>query len=325
MSKTFSERVKGSFKNRVFESIPDGQLKDWLWWQYQKSALSILRDEILALDIEKTGKDEGFLFVKLRNGLTFYGWKTPESSRRYWKHFGREDGFEFFDILEAIIVRYKYPQSIPIGTPLSKGWSHSYYHHSGVIGDMRTSPEQKLLLTQRFIPKLGNTVLDVGAFMGYGTMKLSQLVGPSGQVIAFECNPSTFDLLTKNILENRLNNVLLMGKAAWNKSERIMLGEGEPQGRSLIEGIPTVEVEGIAIDSLKLDRVDFISFTINGAELEALEGARQTLERLHPNLSVIGWVYRDGQPIWKRVKPYLESLGYKCLVGGRGGVLAWKE
>jgi len=325
MDKTFPERVKGSLKNRVFSKIPESRAKDWLWWQYMRGKFGALRKEILNLDVEESGWSEGFYFVKLRGGLTFYDWETPQSFRSFWAHSNKQTDFLTFGVLDDIVTRYKYPQAIPIAPPFPSSFGHTCYHHSGSIVDMEVSPEQKLLLTERFTPRSGDVFLDVGAYIGFGTMRLSELVGSKGKVIAFECNPDIQRLLVKNVLENKLSNVTVIGKGVWNKNESVMLGDAEPQGRSLIEGTSGMEIEGITIDSLKLDRVNFISMTINGAELEALEGARETLEKLHPNLSIIGWVYREGQPIWKRVKPMLESFGYTCLVGGRGRVIAWKD
>ena len=329
MGKTFPERVKGSFKNRVFSSIPDGKIKDWVWWQYMKGKLGALQQEILTLDVEESGESEGFFFVKLRGGLTFYDWGTPQSFRSFWSHSDKQRDFLTFGVLDDIITRYKYPQAIPIAPPFPSSFGHTCYHHSGSIGDMKISPEQKFLLTERFTPKFGDIFLDVGAYIGFGTMRLSELVGSQGKVIAFECNPDIQKLLVKNVLENKLSNVTVIDKAIWNKNEEVMLGEAEPQGRSLIEGNKTLKVEGITIDSiveeLKLPKVDFISLTINGAEIEALQGAKRTLERYHPSLSAIGWVHRSGQPVWKTTKPFLESIGYTCLVGGHGRVVAWKD
>lgn len=329
MDKTFPELVKGSFKNRVFSLIPDGPVKDWLWWKYMRSRLSAPQKQISELDREITGQDEEFLFVKVRGGLTFYGWKSPESLHRYWNYSDKSTKFKFFGILWDIVSRYKYPQAIPIAPPYPSAYRRSCYHHSGSIVDMKISPERKLLLTEKFTPRLGDVVLDVGAYIGYGTMKLSEMVGSGGKVIAFECNPEIWKLLVKNISENRLSNVTLVERAAWNKNEAVMLGEAELQGRSLIEGSKTLKVIGATVDSvveeLGLSKINLISLTINGAEIEALQGAKGTLERFHPNVSAIGWVYRNRQPVWKTTKPFLESIGYTCLVGGHGRVIAWME
>jgi len=57
--------------------------------------------------------------------------------------------------------------------------------------------------------KKGDTVVDIGAHIGYFTIILSDLVGNDGKVIAFEPNPITFSILKKNIETNSLSNVIL--------------------------------------------------------------------------------------------------------------------
>jgi predicted RNA methylase len=52
-----------------------------------------------------------------------------------------------------------------------------------------------------------DTVLDVGANLGYFARFLSRCVGPEGKVYAFEPIPQTFDFLTNNIRKLGLKNV----------------------------------------------------------------------------------------------------------------------
>jgi hypothetical protein len=43
------------------------------------------------------------------------------------------------------------------------------------------------------------------------------------------------------------------------------------------------------VAELKLERVDYIKMDIEGAEQKALEGARETLARFHPRLSIAAY------------------------------------
>src|SRR3989344_9219581 len=60
--------------------------------------------------------------------------------------------------------------------------------------------------------KKGDTVLDIGANIGYHTLHFARLVGETGKVYAFEPHPSNFALLKKNIEANGYKNVVLVQK-----------------------------------------------------------------------------------------------------------------
>src|SRR2546427_3878451 len=62
------------------------------------------------------------------------------------------------------------------------------------------------------IVKKGDTVLDLGANIGYWTCLLADLVGVTGRVFAFEPSPYNFQLLKKNVEMNGYKNVTLEQK-----------------------------------------------------------------------------------------------------------------
>ena len=73
------------------------------------------------------------------------------------------------------------------------------------------------------IIKKGDIVLDLGANIGYYTLIFAKLVGEVGHVFAFEPDPSNFELLSKNVKENKHENVTLIQKAVSDKNEKIKL------------------------------------------------------------------------------------------------------
>src|SRR3989304_3675571 len=56
------------------------------------------------------------------------------------------------------------------------------------------------------VVKPGDSVLDVGANIGYWSTALSAQVGPRGRVYAFEPSPVTLEYLRKNIAINNCGN-----------------------------------------------------------------------------------------------------------------------
>jgi tRNA A58 N-methylase Trm61 len=61
-----------------------------------------------------------------------------------------------------------------------------------------------------FKPKPGEIVIDVGAHIGYYTLKAARAVGTKGKVIAIEPNPENFHLLRNNVILNRFYNVMTL-------------------------------------------------------------------------------------------------------------------
>jgi ubiquinone/menaquinone biosynthesis C-methylase UbiE len=53
----------------------------------------------------------------------------------------------------------------------------------------------------------GSVVADIGAGVGYHSWRLSQIVGPTGRVIAEDIQEGMLDLLQRNIAERKLQNV----------------------------------------------------------------------------------------------------------------------
>lgn len=127
--------------------------------------------------------------------------------------------------------------------------------------------------------KPGDTVVDVGANIGYYTLQLARLVGPAGRVFAFEPEPRNFDLLRRNIWENGYNNVTLVHAAVLARQEtrRLYLNH-ENRGDHRLQatvGREDIEVEGLSLDeffSTFSGRVDFVKIDVQGAEGEVFDG-----------------------------------------------------
>lgn len=64
------------------------------------------------------------------------------------------------------------------------------------------------------VVRQGDTVLDVGANIGYNTVYLSRAVGPSGRVIAIEPAHDNLEVLRQQLAANGLSNVTVYSVAA---------------------------------------------------------------------------------------------------------------
>jgi FkbM family methyltransferase len=65
--------------------------------------------------------------------------------------------------------------------------------------------------------KAGDTVIDVGAHVGYFSLLMAALVGPTGRVLAFEPNPENYQRLLSHLAINGLTNVTPFHMAVGDK------------------------------------------------------------------------------------------------------------
>lgn len=150
---------------------------------------------------------------------------------------------------------------------------------NGVYEEFETEIVKKII-------KKGDVVIDVGANIGYYTLIFAKLVGQEGKVFAFEPEPTNFNILKKNVKINEYENVILINKAVSNKTGKMTLDLDEINkgGHSISKNNSEKTIE---IESTKLDdyfktydgNINFIKLDIEGAEVEAIKGMSETIEK----------------------------------------------
>jgi FkbM family methyltransferase len=173
----------------------------------------------------------------------------------------------------------------------------------------------------------GTTALDVGANVGAYAILLGQWVGPSGRVFAFEPAAAAFDGLVRHVGLNRRHGVVVAVSAA--------VGDRDGQGRLAIadtagesrladdsDPAPTVPVPVVTIDTFcRREAIEpsFIKIDVEGGELAALRGARETIRRagraltlfveFHPSIwPLIGMCRADVEAELERQRLRVEPL-----------------
>ncbi len=147
----------------------------------------------------------------------------------------------------------------------------------------------------RDVVRPGMTALDIGANVGAYSLLLGQWVGPAGAVYAFEPSPPVFDGLVRHIELNRLAGVVHPVRAAVGRtSATLPLVVAGTHGESRLAGasdtaMPTIDVAVTTIDEFcEQHQISpaFIKVDVEGAELDVLRGARATIRRSLPELSL---------------------------------------
>ncbi len=167
--------------------------------------------------------------------------------------------------------------------------------------------------------RTGDTVLDIGANIGYYTLLFSQLVGANGLVIAVEPHPENVHLLELNLRLNRVTNVKVVPVAVSDEvgTAEMFVAKGS-NWHSLhpteMTSPKTVTVHTLTIDTIvaQIERaIDIIRMDIEGWETKALHGAEGTLRRNRPSLVMeIHPAYMQKGEI-RQFLLWLQSFGYE--------------
>ena len=164
--------------------------------------------------------------------------------------------------------------------------------------------------------KEGNTILDIGASIGYYTLLSSYLVGNKGKVFAFEPDPTNLFYLEKHITLNRLTNVTLIKSAVSDNNGFLYFEKGSGSGTGHISSTGNVKVNTITLDEFIRNHQiipDFIKIDVEGAEFQVLSGAKTILNEYHPTL----FLSTHGKDIHQKCCLFLTNLNYQIqpLIG----------
>lgn len=150
------------------------------------------------------------------------------------------------------------------------------------------------------------------------TVLLSKKVGKNGLIYGFEPFMPFFESAKKQLESRNITNVKLYPLGLWNKKDVLRLNLDAPEGgqtNSITFTKPYhVDIEVVKLDDFvkkyNITKVDFIKMDIEGAELEALEGAEDVLRTQKPTLAIC--VYHKPEDLFQIIL-YLNSLdlGYK--------------
>jgi len=139
-------------------------------------------------------------------------------------------------------------------------------------------------LVERLV-SAGDTVVDIGANIGYYTLQFARLVGPAGRVYAFEPDPRNFELLQENVWQNGYRNVTLVRAAVADRSgaARLFINPTNRGDHRIYDGAPgrrTIEIHATTLDDYFAGhdgRIDLVKIDVQGAEAAAFAGMRGIL------------------------------------------------
>ena len=141
----------------------------------------------------------------------------------------------------------------------------------------------------------GDVFVDVGANMGYYTIKIGTLVGPEGRVYSFEPNPETYEFLRDNVMINAFESRARLSKTAVGDSagEAWLSFQRREPGGSTVRTEPLNLENEMCVPVVRLDDVipadrpvNLVKIDVEGFEPLALKGMKGVLAR-SPDAAVV--------------------------------------
>lgn len=181
----------------------------------------------------------------------------------------------------------------------------------------------------------GDVVIDCGAHVG--AFCRYALQRGASRVVAIEITPKTRVCLERNLaedIENGKASIVPLGVWSEETTLELNISEGSlsntvvdaryavlGRSKSTTLSVPVTTIDAL-VANMGLPQVDFIKMDIEGAEREALVGARETLRRSKPRLAIASYhLPDDREAISTRTAQanptYAEELGTCLILHGR--------
>jgi FkbM family methyltransferase len=152
----------------------------------------------------------------------------------------------------------------------------------------------------RGLLKPGDRVIEVGANVGYYTLIMGALIGPTGRLDTYEANPQMARLLRRSVVcSGRADSVIVHEQIVADRPGMMQLyvcdrygGSGNlvEHGWGMGDDTQVVEREAVRLDDVFADQnIDFIRIDTEGAELLILNGALGLLRRCPTIKLCIEW------------------------------------
>jgi len=268
------------------------------WW-----AAPIVRDIVKAYEKAYQHARDTKLRDKAREFAL--GYSVDTVMRRYWR--------------PAMAMLEQYAGAAPVrlngGTlplPTVEADGLRWIQRAATTDDwIAVNHEDSLGPTMEGLLPAGGVFVDVGAHIGRWALRLAR---KASQVVAVEPNPDTIAVLQAHIAMNDIKNVDVFEMAAWDAETRMHLDD--PARKVSGGSTHVVQDDDGMVRAAPLDNVlgdvtpDLIKLDVEGADLHALRGMRETLKRARPTLfiedhSIYGYYTRA------ELESLLRELGYR--------------
>lgn len=177
-------------------------------------------------------------------------------------------------------------------------------------------PEKNWLLTffkgsyfdsSVFMPRENEIFVDAGAYQGETAIEFSKWCPTYNKIYCFEPDSQNFHMLKTNLQTVDISNVECLNVGLSNESATLQFERSGDDGTGshlAPDGSTTIQVNSLD-NILNGQPVTYIKMDIEGAELDALEGAKETITKYTPRLAIC--IYHKPEDVYT-IPLYLLSL-----------------
>jgi FkbM family methyltransferase len=137
-------------------------------------------------------------------------------------------------------------------------------------------------------PNKGDFIIDGGACTGDTALVFSNAVGQHGKVFSFDPVKEHIEILNHNISQYPLKNVVVMPYGLSNEIKDfppISLNGYSPGFRVDFNELPLRTIDYL-VEKGDIERIDFIKLDVEGSEINALDGALNSIKFFKPKLAI---------------------------------------
>lgn len=124
----------------------------------------------------------------------------------------------------------------------------------------------------------GDTVWDIGANIGYYTLKFSDAAGPNGKVVAFEPSPRTFERLVSEVSGRQNISSEQIALSDHRGEAKFYYGNAVDGVTDALQGNGSFNMVQVACGDDFSPAPSVIKIDVEGFELEVLKGMPETLK-----------------------------------------------
>jgi FkbM family methyltransferase len=174
---------------------------------------------------------------------------------------------------------------------------------------------------QHYRIREGDVVVDGGAYLGHFTVYAAKRVGNTGRVVAFEPDPYVYQMLVRNVALNGLTNVITLNKGLWSHDTDLSFDSRgnasqivieDDRAKTLVRKIPVAGLDA-EMQRLNVPAVNLIKMDIEGAELEAVEGARRLMEQPSCHFAIASYHLVNGAQTSVALERFFQASGYQAV------------